>query len=79
MGIGGYIASDFVMPEKAEYTDYKAIIKEQEEKIATLSKQIGAVSTAASSKTTKERVEKGETASESMELSEAETRYLIDA
>lgn len=54
------------------------IIKKQEEKIAVLSKQIETVSTAASSRTSKERAEKGEAASESMELSEAETRYLID-
>lgn len=77
-GDWGYIASDFVMPEEAEYTDYEAIIKKQEEKIAALSMQVEAVTTAASSKSTNERAEKGETASESMELSEAETRYLID-
>lgn len=77
-GDWGYIASDFVMPEKAEYTHYEAIIKEQEEKIAALSMQVKAVTTAASSKSTNERAEKGETASESMELSEVETRYLID-
>ena len=77
-GDWGYIAPAFVMPENVAQPDYEAIIKEQEEKIATLSKQVDAVSTAASSKTSKERAEKGETASESMELSEAETRYLID-
>ena len=77
-GDWGYIAPDFVMPENVVQPDYEAIIKEQEEKIAALSKQVEAVSTAASSKTSKERAEKGETASESMELSEAETRYLID-
>ena len=77
-GDWGYIAPDFVMPENVVQPDYEAIIKEQEEKIAALSKQVAAVSTAASSKTSKERAEKGETASESMELSEAETRYLID-
>ena len=77
-GDWGYIAPEFVMPENVAQPDYEAIIKEQEEKIAALSKQVDAVSTAASSKTSKERAEKGETASESMELSEAETRYLID-
>lgn len=77
-GDWGYIAPAFVMPENVAQPDYEAIIKEQEEKIAALSKQVEAVSTAASSKTSKERAEKGETASESMELSEAETRYLID-
>lgn len=77
-GDWGYIVPAFVMPENVVQPDYESIIKEQEEKIAALSKQVEAVSTAASTKTSKERAEKGETASESMELSEAETRYLID-
>lgn len=77
-GDWGYIAPAFVMPENVAQPDYEAIIMEQEEKIAALSKLVEAVSTAASSKTSKERAEKGETASESMDLSEAETRYLID-
>ena len=77
-GDWGYIAPAFVMPENVVQPDYESIIKEQEEKIVALSKQVDAVSTAASSKTAKERAEKSETASESMDLSEAETRYLID-
>lgn len=77
-GDWGYIAPAFVMPENVVQPDCESIIKEQEEKIVALSKQVEAVSTAASTKTSKERAEKGETASESMELSEAETRYLID-
>lgn len=77
-GDWGYIAPAFVMPENVVQPDYESIIKEREEKIVALSKQVEAVSTAASTKTSKERAEKGETASESMELSEAETRYLID-
>ncbi len=77
-GDWGYIAPAFVMPENVVQPDYESIIKEQEEKIAALSKQVEAVSTAASTKTSKERAEEGETASESMALSEAETRYLID-
>ncbi len=77
-GDWGYILADFVMPEKIVLPDYEAIIKEQEEKIAVLSHQVEAVSTEASNKSTTERVQKAETASENMELSEAETRYLID-
>lgn len=77
-GDWGYIPADFVMPEKVVLPDYEAIIKEQEEKIAALSHQVEAVSTEASAKTTTERVRKAETTSENMELSEAETRYLID-
>lgn len=77
-GDWGYIPVDFVMPEKVVLPDYEAIIKEQEEKIAALSHQVESVSTEASAKTTTERVQKAETTSENMELSEAETRYLID-
>lgn len=77
-GDWGYIADDFVMPEEKVIPDYEAIIKQKEEQIAALSSQIEQVTTAASHKTTKERIEQAETASESMELSEAETRYLID-
>ena len=77
-GDWGYIPADFIMPENIVLPDYEAIIKEQEEKIAALSHQVEAVSTEASSKSTTERVQKAETISENMELSEAETRYLID-
>ena len=77
-GDWGYIAADFVFPENEVLPDYEAIIKEQENKIAALSKQIETVTTAASQKSSKDRIQKGETASESMVLSEAETRYLID-
>lgn len=77
-GDWGYIPADFVMPEKFVLPDYEAIIKEQEDKIAVLSHQVESVSTQASNKSTTERVQKAETTSENMELSEAETRYLID-
>lgn len=77
-GDWGYIAPDFVMPEKEETPDYASIIKKQEEKIAELSKKVEFVKTEVSEKTSKERAEKAETVSESMQLSEAETRLLID-
>lgn len=77
-GDWGYIPADFIMPENIVLPDYEAIIKEQEEKIAALSHQVEAVFTKASNKSTTERVQKSETISENMELSEAETRYLID-
>lgn len=77
-GDWGYIPAGFVMPEKVVLPDYEAIIKEQEDKIAALSHQVESVSTQASNKSTTERVQKAETTSENMELSEAETRYLID-
>lgn len=77
-GDWGYIAPEFVMPEQVVTPDYDSIIKAQEEKIAELTKQVDTVTTAASVKTAKERAEKAETTSESMDLSEAETRLLID-
>ena len=57
-GDWGYIASEFVMPENVVLPDYEAIIKEQEDKIAALSKQVEQVTTAASTKSVKERAEK---------------------
>ena len=77
-GDWGYIPANFVMPENIVLPDYESIIKEQEEKIVALSHQVEAVFTEASNKSTTERVQKAETISENMELSEAETRYLID-
>lgn len=62
-GDWGYVAPAFVMPENVVQPDYESIIKEQEEKIVALSKQVDAVSTAASLQDHKERAEKGETAS----------------
>ncbi|MDY4196062.1 MAG: type I restriction-modification system endonuclease [Peptoniphilaceae bacterium] len=77
-GDWSYISSDFVMPEKVVLPDYEAIIKEQEDTIAALSHKVESIYTQASNKTTTERVQKAETTSENMKLSEAETRYLID-
>lgn len=77
-GDWGYIAADFVMPQQEVLPDYEAIIKKQEKKIAALLRQVETVSTEVSAKSINERAQKAETASESMELSEAETRYLID-
>lgn len=77
-GDWGYIAPEFVMPEQKVLLDYESIIKEQEEKIAELSKRVEVVTTGVSDKTAKERAEKAETVSENMKLSEAETRYIID-
>ena len=77
-GDWGYIPADFVMPEKVVLPDYEAVIKEQEDTIAALSHKVEFISTQASNKSTTERVQKAETTSENMELSEAETRYLID-
>ena len=77
-GDWGFIAADYVIPEPVSIPDYESIIKAQEEKIAELTQKVDSVKTAASEKSSKERAEKAETTSEGMELSEAETRLLID-
>lgn len=77
-GDWGYVAADFVMPEEESLPDYDAIIKEKEAQIAALTKQVNVVTTEVTGKTAKERADKADVASENMQLSEAETRYLID-
>ena len=66
------------MLDKETFCKALSLIKAQEEKIAELMLQVDSVTTAASTKTSKERAEKAETTSEGLELSEAETRLLID-
>lgn len=77
-GDWGYIPQPFVMPEKQPEVDYSAIIHEKEAEIERLMKRIDKVTTAASSASATERAKQAETVSESMTLTEAETRYLID-
>lgn len=73
-----FTAPAFVMPTVTTQPDYDSIIKEQEAKIAELIKQVDTVKTAVSNSSIKERAEKAESVSENMELSEAETRIIID-
>lgn len=77
-GDWNFSAPAFVIPEEVIQPDYDSIIKEQESKIAELTKQVTTVKTTVSNSSVKERAEKAEVASESMELSEAETRIIID-
>lgn len=77
-GEWNFSAPAFVIPEEVIQPDYDSIIKKQEAKIAELTKQVTTVKTAVSNSSVKERAEKAEAASESMELSEAETRIIID-
>ncbi|MDO5151596.1 MAG: type I restriction-modification system endonuclease, partial [Oscillospiraceae bacterium] len=77
-GEWNFSAPEFVMPENITVSDYESKIKEQEEKIAALTEKLISVKTEASDKTSKERADKAETTSESMEISEAGTRLLID-
>ena len=77
-GDWGYIASDFVMPEKISHPDFESLVAEQEKKIEELAKQLAAVTTTVSAKTQKERAKRAETVSAMMNWSEAQTRCLID-
>ncbi|QDW75127.1 type I restriction-modification system endonuclease [Lachnospiraceae bacterium KGMB03038] len=77
-GDWNYEPQGFVMPVKEDEIDYAALIEEQEKKIAELTKQVTAARTNVSGTSVKQRVEKSEVASEGMELSEAQTRMLID-
>ncbi|HJB95492.1 MAG TPA: type I restriction-modification system endonuclease, partial [Candidatus Mediterraneibacter intestinigallinarum] len=73
-----YVANQFVMPEEAHQADLKAVIDDQEKKIAELSKKLEEVTTAVSDTTQKERAKRAETVSSMMEWNEAQTRCLID-
>lgn len=70
-------APDFVMPQNEPIPDYKSIIKGLEEQLAKASKA-ELVITAVESSSSKERADKSAEAAEAMELSEAETRIIID-
>lgn len=77
-GDWGYIAEDFIIPEKVHQTDLKSVIEDQEKKIAELSKRLAQVTTAVSGTTQKERAKRAETVSSMMQWNEAQTRCLID-
>lgn len=73
-----YQSEDFVMPENnSKADDYAELLKRQEQRIDELSKQIAQICTAASEKDAGERIKKSEEAAQTLELSEAETQYLI--
>lgn len=73
-----YKAHEFVIPVKEEKIDYEALVKEQEKKIAALTKQVAVIQTNASGSSVVQRTERAEVASENMELTEAQTRMIID-
>lgn len=77
-GDWSYKSQEFVMPVKKENIDYAALIEEQEKRIAELTQQMTVAQTSVSGTSVKQRVEKSEAASEGMELSEEQTRMLID-
>ncbi|MGN1136734.1 MAG: type I restriction-modification system endonuclease [Oscillospiraceae bacterium] len=77
-GDWGYIPNEYEDPEKESEIDYQSIIKKQEDEIAILMKKIEDVKTPVSDKSKVQRSEQAAATSESMELSEAETRLIID-
>lgn len=77
-GDWGYIPEDYIVPSKKPEIDYQSIIRKQEEEIAVLMKKIETVKTPVSDMTKGERSEHASATSESMELSESETRLIID-
>lgn len=77
-GDWGYIALEFVMPEKVERPDFETLVAEQEKKIEELSKQLAAVTTTVSGTTQKERARQSEKVSSMMNWTEEQTRCLID-
>lgn len=70
-------APDFVMPQNEPIPDYESIIKGLEEQLAKAAKAEPVV-TATDGSTSKERADKSAEVTEAMELSEAETRIIID-
>ena len=77
-GEWNFTPHEFVMPVEEAEIDYVALIEEQEKKIAELTQRVTATQTSVSGTSVKQRIEKSEEASEGMELSEAQTRMLID-
>lgn len=77
-GDWGFIPEPYKMPEKEPETDYRSIIEKQEAEIAQLMQKIEEVTTPVSDKSKNERSEQAAATSESMELTEAETRIIID-
>ena len=70
-------APDFVMPENKPVPDYENIIKDLEEQLANATKAEPVV-TATEGSSAKDRADKSAEVTEAIELSEAETRIIID-
>ncbi len=70
-------APDFVMPENTPIPDYESKIKELEEQLAKATK-VKPVMTATDGTSSKERAGRSAEVTEAMELTEAETRIIID-
>ncbi len=70
-------APDFVMPENKPIPDYESIIKGLEEQLAKATKA-EAVVTATDGSSSKDKADKSAEVAEAMELTEAETRIIVD-
>ena len=73
-----YESEPFVLPVQEPDIDYASIIAEQEERIKKLSDEIEAAKTAASEASRASRQEQSEKKAVESDLSEAETRLIID-
>ena len=77
-GDWSFTAPEFIMPENISADeDFEERLQEKEKCISELLEQINEIKTAASDMAPEERTKKAETASASMELSDAESQYLI--
>ncbi len=72
-----FAAPDFVMPENKPVPDYESIIKDLEEQLAKAAKA-EPVATTNIGFSSEERAERSAEAAENIELTEAETRVIID-
>ena len=70
-------APEFVMPRNEPVPDYESIIKDLEEQLAKADKA-EPISTATDGSSSKDRADKSTEVTESIELTEAETRIIID-
>lgn len=77
-GDWNYTTPEYILPKKEPDIDYESIIQKQEEEIEKLNRQIKEVKTPVSDRTKIERIKRTSFVSENMDLSEAETRLIID-
>ncbi len=78
-GDWNFVKNSFKMPKKIETSNIKSILENQEKEIEKLSKAESKISLSSNEKDKNERRDKADKASESMSISEAETRMLIDS
>lgn len=77
-GDWGFIPEPYKVPDDEPEIDYQSIIKKQEAEIAELMQRVEEVRTPVSDTSKGDRSEQAAATSENMELTEAETRIIID-